>query len=828
MDLFWMIVTVGAVCALAFVRAALFVWTVVFAAILFSFTFFSSAGAFFTVLAWAVYGLVFIPLNVKAIRRTLISKPLLSIFRRITPAMSQTERDAIEAGTVWWDAELFSGRPDWDRLLSVPPARLSDEEQAFLDGPTEQLCNMLDEWRAHEANDLPAEVWRFIKKKGFLGMIIPKQYGGLEFSALGHSSVIMKIASRSYTAAVTVMVPNSLGPAELLLHYGTEEQRKHYLPRLAKGQEIPCFGLTNPEAGSDASAIPDTGIVCKADFDGKQDVLGIRLNWEKRYITLGPVATVLGLAFKLYDPDHLLGDQEELGITCALIPTSTPGIEIGRRHSPLGAAFQNGPNHGRDVFIPIDWIIGGAQQAGKGWRMLMESLAAGRSISLPALSVASAKALARATGGYARVRRQFKLPIGFFEGVEEALTRIAAFAYLMEATRTLTTRAVDMGEKPSVISAIAKYQLTEHMRRVVNDAMDVHGGHGICLGPKNIVGLLYQAVPIGITVEGANILTRSLIVYGQGALRCHPYVLEEVRAAGDSNAERALHRFDDAIFGHVGFAFSNFTRAFLLGVTGAHLLRAPVSGPLGIYCKRVARMCAAFAFISDAAMLLLGGALKRKERLSGRLADVLSCLYLATATIKRFEDEGRLEEDLPLAKWSLEYLLYEMQQAMLGILQNLPNPVVTTVLYRIIFPWGPRFKKPSDALGRKVARIIMQPSEARDRLTMGVFVPTDQAEALAQIEDALRKAIAVESQEAQIRHAAKIKGKDLDGIDKVIEFGLAEKVISKQEAEAIRQAGHARRAVIEVDDFEAGAENKLQETEAQPRARKTKSKKRAS
>ncbi|MGH8711919.1 MAG: acyl-CoA dehydrogenase, partial [Burkholderiales bacterium] len=471
---------------------------------------------------------------------------------KVLPQVSQTEREALDAGTVWWDGDLFSGKPDWRKLLAVPKPQLTPEEQAFLDGPVEQLCAMLDEWRiTHELYDLPPEVWQFIKDQGFLGMIIPKQYGGKGFSALAHSAVVTKLASRSGTATVSVMVPNSLGPAELLLHYGTEEQKSHYLPRLARGQEIPCFALTGPEAGSDAGSIPDYGVVCRGEFQGGQDVLGMRVTWEKRYITLGPVATLLGLAFKLYDPDRLLGGNEEVGITLALIPTNTPGVNIGRRHFPLNAAFQNGPNSGKDVFIPMDWVIGGVERVGHGWRMLMNCLAAGRSISLPASSTGMAKLAARATGAYSRVRVQFKTPIGKFEGVEEALARIGGNTYMMDAARVMTAGAVDLGEKPSVISAIVKYHLTERGRQVINDAMDVHGGKGICMGPGNYLARAYQQIPVGITVEGANILTRSMIIFGQGAIRCHPYVLQEIAAANNAETEKALREFDAALFGHI-------------------------------------------------------------------------------------------------------------------------------------------------------------------------------------------------------------------------------------------------------------------------------------
>jgi acyl-CoA dehydrogenase len=583
----WSLAFVAAVWILAYFGTPRWLWTLLAAAALLAASLWSAASAAVLVPAWVVFAATALVLNVRPLRRRLISRPLFAIFRQLLPPMSQTEREALEAGSVWWEAELFGGAPRWHRLMAIPPPALSPEEQAFLDGPVEELCRMLDDWDiTHTRKDLPPEVWRFIKEKGFWGLIIPKRYGGLEFSAQAHSAVVMKVASRSIVAGVTVMVPNSLGPAELLLHYGTEEQKNYYLPRLARGEEVPCFALTNPEAGSDASSIPDRGVVCRGSHGGRE-VLGIRLNWEKRYITLGPVATVLGLAFRLFDPDHLLGEKEDLGITLALIPTDTPGIEIGERHNPLDIPFQNGPNRGRDVFIPLEWVIGGREGIGHGWRMLMERLAVGRGISLPALSTATGKFASRATGAYARIRKQFKLPIGRFEAVQEALARIAGYTYLMDAARTLTARAVDLGERPAVVSAIVKYQLTEHMRRVVNDAMDIQGGSGICLGPRNFMGRVYQAVPISITVEGANLLTRALIIYGQGAVRCHPYLHEEIRACAEPDPSRALDAFDRALIGHIGFVIRNAARALALGLTDGRLARVPFAPPARRYAQKL-------------------------------------------------------------------------------------------------------------------------------------------------------------------------------------------------------------------------------------------------
>ena len=574
---------------------------------------------------------------VPVLRKTLVSQPVLQIFRRMLPQISQTEQEALDAGTVWWEGDLFGGKPDWKKLLSYPKPQLTEEEQAFINGPVEQLCSLLNEWKiTHELKDLPPEVWQFIRDNGFFGLIIPKQYGGYGFSALAHSGVVMKIASRSGTAAVTVMVPNSLGPAELLLHYGTEKQKEYYLPRLAKGLEIPCFALTSPEAGSDAGSMPDYGVVCRQDHDGQSDVLGMRVTWDKRYITLGPVATLLGLAFKLYDPDRILGGAEDLGITLALIPTDTPGVNIGRRHYPLNAVFQNGPNSGKDVFIPMDWIIGGQERIGQGWRMLMNCLAAGRAISLPATGVSAAKLAARTSGAYSRVRVQFKLPIGYFEGIEEALARIGGNTYMMDASRVMTASAIDLGEKPSVGSAIVKYHLTERGRQAINDAMDIHAGKGICIGPSNYLGRTYQQMPVGITVEGANILTRNLIIFGQGAIRCHPYLLKEVNAAHDNDQKNALETFDAALFGHIKFTLRNTFNSLFYGLLSNHLKNIVPENCLpetAIYYRQLTRFSASFACIADIALMRLGGSLKRKERLSARLGDILSLMYLCSAAM---------------------------------------------------------------------------------------------------------------------------------------------------------------------------------------------------
>ncbi|HNP25613.1 MAG TPA: acyl-CoA dehydrogenase [Nitrosomonas sp.] len=745
--------------------------------------------------------LIFVPV----LRRLIVTNQILKIFRKMLPQISQTEQEALDAGTVWWDGDLFSGKPDWNKLLAYPKPQLSDEEQAFLDGPVEQLCEMLDEWQiTHDLIDLPPEVWQFIKDNGFFGLIIPKEYGGYGFSALAHSEVVMKIGSRSGTAAVTVMVPNSLGPAELLLHYGTDEQKNHYLPRLAKGLEVPCFGLTSPEAGSDAGSIPDYGIVCKGEFKGKQDVLGMRVTWEKRYITLGPVATILGLAFKLYDPDHLLGQEEDLGITLALIPTDTPGLNIGRRHFPLNAAFQNGPNSGEDVFIPMEWIIGGKAGVGQGWRMLMNCLAAGRSISLPATGTGAAKLAARTSGAYGRVRVQFKTPIGYFEGIEEALARIGGNTYMMDAARVMTAGAVDLGEKPSVISAIVKYHLTERARQAINDAMDIHGGKGICIGPRNYLGRTYQHIPVSITVEGANILTRSMIIFGQGAIRCHPYILQEVTAANDTDKKRASKTFDAALVGHVLFSMRNTMNSIVYGLFGKYMKGSiPENCPPEIanYYQQLTRLSVHFAFLADIALMFLGGALKRKERLSARLGDILSYLYLCSATLKRFEDDGRPQVDLPLLHWSMQDAVYRTQQAFDEVLSNFPaNKVFVWLLRKWIFPLGKPFLPPTDDLGHEIAQIMLEPGKARDRLTSGVFVPTTPGDPMADLEEALKCAIECAPLESKVRNAVKSGQVTAQG-DKQITQAYHLNVITASEAELLKKMKELRSRVIKVDDF---------------------------
>ncbi|TCU78281.1 acyl-CoA dehydrogenase [Bradyrhizobium sp. R2.2-H] len=723
-------------------------------------------------------------------RRDTITKPIFSWARGVLPSMSDTEREALEAGDVWWDADLFTGNPDWSKLLKVPQARLTDEERAFLNGPVDELCAMLDEWKIFwETRDLPQDVWHFVKREKFFGMIIPKEFGGLGFSPYAHSEVVRKISTRSIAAAVTVMVPNSLGPGELLMRFGTREQQERWLPRLADGRDIPCFGLTSPEAGSDAASMIDTGVICKGEFEGRE-VVGLRLNWHKRYITLGPVATLLGLAFKAYDPDRLVGDQEELGITVALIPTNLPGVEIGQRHLPSMQVFQNGPNWGRDVFIPLDYVIGGKERLGQGWKMLMTALAAGRGISLPSLSAAGAAYAARTTGAYARIREQFGISISKFEGVEEPLARIVATAYQLDAARRLTCAALNAGIHPAVISGIMKLHATERMRTAIDDAMDIHGGKAVIDGPQNYLGNLHRAVPVGITVEGANILTRNLIVFGQGAIRAHPYLLDEMNALADSDRERGLTAFDKAFWKHVGHSVRTLFRAFGRSWTFGAFAPAPDAGDATPFYRQLSRYSAAFALCADMALLTLGGALKRKEMLSARFGDILSELYLLSAALKRWQDEGRQKEDFAALEWCMATGFRTIENRLAEILANLPNRFVAGFLRLVVQPFGARVLGPSDRVVHQCAGIVLEPSSARERLTADLARVDDDG-GFARLERAFELVASTDAIARRLRAAQIRDWKE----------AVAKGVITQAEGEQLAAAREAVTKVIEVDDF---------------------------
>lgn len=749
-----------------------------------------------------LYGLLFAAALVALVtgfaplRRALFARSLLPMLGKVMPRLGETERIALEAGTVWWDAQIFSGMPDWDALLRFECKPLSEREQAFMDGPVTQLCAMLDDWQVEQQRDLPPEVWDFIKRERFFGMVLPETYGGLGMSEIGHSRVVTRIATRSVAAAVTVMVPNSLGPGELLLHYGTEEQKRHYLPRLADGREVPCFALTGPEAGSDAAATQSEGVVERGQWNG-EEVIGLRLNWNKRYITLAPVATLIGLAFRLKDPDGLLGGAVDRGITCALISRDLPGVQIGQHHDPMGVPFANGPIVGHDVFVPLDAIIGGVAQAGHGWRMLMESLAAGRSISLPALAVGAAQMATRICGAYATVREQFDTPIGRFEGIEEPLARIAGLTYLMTATRTLTCGALDAGEKPAVLGSIAKAYLTDAMRTVVSDAMDIRAGAAIQRGPRNALSHMWMSVPIGITVEGANILTRSMIIYGQGAIRCHPWVQKLI----DAIAAKDLKAVDHSAFGYINFVFTRGVRALLLGLSSARLARAPDS-ELARQYQHLTRFASAFALVSDTCMATLGGTLKRREKISGRLADALAWQYLAAATLKRYHDGPKLASHYDLARWGVALSLYRTQEALRGVLDNLPSSVAAGFARLLVFPLGARFQPPSDLLGQRAARAILEDREARIHLTGDIHVPGPQEPGLGQLEAALDKAVRALPVETKLRDAIRAGTLDRAVGEDLGRHALAAGIITQAEFDALSEADEARDAVVQVDAFD--------------------------
>jgi len=753
-------------------------------------------------LLWLPWLAIALPLLLPRLRLRYFSGPLLTRLAQVLPPLSDTEREALEAGSVWWDGELFSGRPDWNKLLSYPPPKLSIEEQAFLDGPVEELCAMVSDWKIGQTLDLPPKAWRFIREKGFFGLIIPREYAGKGFSAYAHSQIVMKLASRSGDLASTVMVPNSLGPAELLLRYGTEAQRQYYLPRLSDGREIPCFALTGPHAGSDASAMPDSGVICHGQWQG-EEVLGLRLNWEKRYITLGPVATLLGLAFKTYDPEHLLGEREELGISLALIPTDAVGVKIGRRHLPLGAAFMNGPNSGKDVFVPLEQVIGGPQGLGKGWAMLMECLSVGRSISLPAVATSAAKLCSYTSGRYARIREQFGMPLAGFEGIQAALARIGGNAWLMDSARLLTAQAVDLGEKPTVLSAILKYQLTERARECIAQAMDIHGGKAIILGPRNYLARLWQSTPIFITVEGANILTRSLMIFGQGAVRSHPYLRQEMILAGRPAQSGSLEEFDTLLRKHLGHIAGNAATTLLLGIGGGWLDGLPGDATSRRYFRALDRLATAFALLSDLCLLRLGADLKRRERLSARLADALSHLYLGSAALKRYHDQGCPQEQRAFLAWAMEESLAKTEMALADILANVPDRLSGLLLHGLIFPLGRRHRGPSDRLDMQVAETLGYPEDdpALAALLEGCYRPNDPDQPLGALRQAFRRLTASQTGAKKLRAAIRDGRLHLPPGGNPIEAALAAGILDSAEAATLHSAEAARRHVIDVDDF---------------------------
>ncbi|MEM9350460.1 MAG: acyl-CoA dehydrogenase, partial [Pseudomonadota bacterium] len=792
----------AAACALAMWRAPLIAWAGLVALIAFAGLGGSVGLSFGTILAFLPAAILAL-LSVPAIRQATLTKPVFGVVKRILPPVSPTEQEALDAGTVGWDAELFSGQPDWTKLRAIASPEISEEEQAFLDGPTEELCAMISDWDVrHTEKDIPKHIWDFIADHGYFGMLISKEHGGLGFSAQAQSLILGKISTRSPDIATVVAVPNSLGPGELIEKYGTDAQKEHYLPRLAKGLEVPCFALTGPTSGSDAASMRDIGYVTKGMYEGKE-VIGIRVSWDKRYITLSPKATLLGLAFRLFDPEGLLGDEEDIGITLAMIPTDHEGVQIGRRHLPSGAAFPNGPNWGKDVFIPLDYIIGGQERVGQGWRMLMNCLSVGRAISLPASGTAGSKGVLRTTTAYARIRKQFGMPIGKMEGIEEALARMVEAAYITESGRTMTAAMVTGGEKPAVPSALLKYQSTEWLRRAVNDAMDIHGGRAICDGPTNYLQGAYQAVPVGITVEGANILTRTLITFAQGSLRCHPYLLAEINAAGEADTRKGLKDFDAAFTGHVGFVFANMAGALFHNLTGGYFTSIPSgTARTAQHYKQLARATRNFALVADLTVSLLGGGLKMKQRITGRLADALSEIYLISAMLKRFEDDGSPAEDLATLELCVTNALYRFEQALYGVIVNFPVAPVRYLMRALVLPFGLRRSLASDALGKKVVAQVLEPGAYRDRMTRDVYVSMDPKDPMGVLEHTLLKVIAAEPVERKLEKAIR-KGvvRRFHGLDWLADAETAG-VLTGEEVAQLRELEGLVARVIAVDHFD--------------------------
>ncbi len=805
----FLVLVLAAATALGMFQARLSLWAITLGVLLFIWQTGLFTGdprfpirSIWSLLAWVPIGIL-AALSVPDIRRKFFVSPAFDFLKRTLPKVSETEQQALDAGTVGFDAELFSGAPDWTKLRAIPAIILTPEEQAFLDGPTEQLCRLIDDWQIrHAKREIPDEIWEFVKKQGFLGMLISKEHGGLGFSPQAQSLVLGKIASRSPDVVTIVMVPNSLGPGELIEKYGTDEQKHHTLPRLARGEEVPCFSLTGPTSGSDAATMRDIGTVVKGEHGGRE-TLGIRLSWDKRYITLGPNATLVGLAFRLFDPDNLLGKGEDVGITVAMIPAGHPGVNIGRRHLPSGAAFPNGPNWGTDVFIPIDWVIGGEKMAGQGWRMLMECLAAGRAISLPSSATAGAKAMLRVTSAYARIRRQFGLPVGRMEGIEEPLARIVETAYVNEAARAVTAAMVTRGERPSVISALMKYQTTERLRRAVNDAMDIHGGRAICDGPSNYLQSAYAMVPVGITVEGANILTRTLITFAQGALRSHPYLIREIEAAQNPDDAKGRADFEDAFQGHIAHSVANVSGAFFHNLTLGYLAPAPAAVPdLKPLYRQLSRASRNFAVVSDLTIATLGGALKTKQKICGRLADALSELYFAACVLKRFEDDGRPVADQPIVEFAVANGLSRFEDALRGVIWNFPVAPVRWTLRAIVFPFGRHYYPASDRLGSRIAGLVLAPGEVRDRLTRHIYVPTDPRDPTGVLEATLEKVVAAEEAEKKLEKAIRAGTvRRYHGLDWIGE-AVAKNVVTPSEGELLREVETLVARVIAVDHFD--------------------------
>jgi len=788
---------------LAFFETPVLIWTVVSAIVLGFITLYGHTPAILLLIYWVVFCCVVGFANFKKQRIHYFTKPVAKSLKKFMPTISRTEREAIDGGDVWWEKELFCGKPDWDHLHALPKPVLTQEEQAFLDNQVEKLCDMIDDWEVFKTSDLSKQTWDYLKQERFFSLVMPKEYGGLGFSAYACSSIVIKIASRSGSAAVTTMVPNSLGPAELLLHYGTEEQKSHHLPRLARCEEVPCFALTGAESGSDAGAMRDVGHVTKKIVDGKETI-GITLNWDKRYITLAPVATLLGVAFYLYDDENLLGKGTDIGITLALISTDYPGVETGHRHYPLTMSFMNGPTRGKDVFIPLDFIIGGVNMVGQGWRMLMECLSIGRGISLPALATANARLIYRTTGAYTTIRKQFNTSIASFEGIEEGLITIAGLSYMIESCRTMSAGAVDMLVKPAIVSAITKYHTTELSRKIIDRAMDIHGGHAIQMGPRNILAAGHLAMPMSITVEGANILTRNLIIFGQGAIRCHPYILKEVELFAAEDSEAKFNTIDDTLMSHVGFALRNVARTILGGLTGGWIFCLASKDNLKWYYSQLTRMSAALAMLADMCMMILGGSLKRRENISARLGDILSNLYLASAVLKYYEDNGKKAEDLNHVTWCIQYCLYQIQVACQDILFNFPQPFLGKLLYAIIFPWGSAYCKPSDNAGKKLLESMLMQSPLRDRFGKNIYLPSDTTHIANRLERAFALRPAIEPLYKKLQQGQRLgKIKKHDLLEARMQQALDNNILTPSEVQMMTDFIALEQEIIKVNEFSA-------------------------
>ena len=796
------IALIGVLWTFAFYKVSPKIWIPSIAVLLLIYSYFHFFSVISLIVCWLLWAIVAGTIICSPCRRRLITTPFLKWFHKQQPPLTPSEQQVLDAGGLWWEQQFFTGHPNWQQLSELEKPRLTQAEQSFIDNQVETLCGMLNDWEiVHKHKDLPDKAWDYIKKEKFWGLVIEKQYGGHQFSAMAHSTIVNKIATRSYSAALTVMVPNSLGPAELLHRYGTQEQKTYYLPRLAKGDEIPCFALTAPEAGSDATSIKDSGVVCKGTYQNKE-VLGIRLNWNKRYITLAPVATLIGLAFKLYDPDHLLGDKENVGITLALVPANQSGVEIGSRHYPLNLAFMNGPTRGKDVFIPIDWIIGGVESRGQGWQMMMECLAVGRGISLPALSSATAQLCFRMTGAYAFIRQQFHRSIGEFDGVKEALARIGGFTYLCEATRWFTAQGVDSGVRPAIASAVTKYHLTEICRKVVTDAMDIHGGRAIQMGPRNYLGNIHDGMPTSITVEGANILTRNLIIFGQGVMRCHPYLRHEIAASSDPKDASKRKQFDQLILKHTGFVLSQFARALVYGLTGGRWIRVPKKDRMTKYYRQLTRMSNAFVWVTDITLAVMGRELKLKETISARLGDVFSHLYMASAVLKYYQDQGQQDEDNAFVDWCIHYCLYQIHQAFIRFFSNFSVGWVSRLMRWIIFPFANGYAYPSDKVGFQIAHLMQKNSSLRDRLTSYCYIGHDEQDVTGRIEHALQSLLVAapvfEKIEGLIR-AKKVpcRGSMIATAEEAFQAGL----LTADEWDQLKRAERLRQEAIQVDEF---------------------------